>query len=348
MNLGFAISSIVQTDPKMMTIHFGGTSGRRIRENYLTILGEAAQGEHANTVRASHIFQTLKEPHCRSYTFSSDLGLLSATQFTQPALIFMEVARFADIQARGLVPHHAAFAGHSLGEYGALFSLGGGFMNIEKLASITFVRGLTMQLVVERDEVSGRSEFSMCAINPSKVNEKGLFDESALELLVAAISAESGWLLEVVNYNIANIQYVCAGHVRALACITNVINQIIADPNGGEVLLDTEKLKGLVSSNVSRVRVMLEPIEYKRGPASIPLNQIDVPFHSSFLATGIDTYRRFLRRQIQCKDIVIEALVGKWIPNITGKRFGISKSDFEDMFGVTGSDRLRQILDQWE
>jgi len=39
------------------------------------------------------------------------------------------------------------------------------------------------------------------------------FDEGTLKLTVQVIGLETGWLLEIVNYNIANSQYVCAGEV---------------------------------------------------------------------------------------------------------------------------------------
>lgn len=336
-----------------MTIHFGGASGRRIRANYLSILNDAARGEHAASVRASTMFQVLSAPRCSSYTFRSHLGLLSATQFTQPALTIMEVARFADLKAKGLVPPtkggDVQFAGHSLGEYGALASLGGeNFMPVEKLAAITFVRGLTMQMAVARDERSGRSDFSMCAINPSKVSKgKDRFDEQALKRVVEAIVSESGWLLEVVNYNIAGMQYICAGHVRALACVTAVLNAFIADGEVPKTWADESRLKELVAAHVAQVNAMPEPVDYERGSATVPLKQIDVPFHSSYLAGGVDTYRRFLRGKIRQEDMDVAALVGRWIPNITGRPFGISKQHFEDMYDVTGSEKLRQILDDW-
>ena len=355
---GFAISTVVRDDPKEMTVQFGGQSGRRIRANYLAILNEAAQGEHAACVRASHMFQALSAPRCPSYTFRSELGLLSATQFTQPALTLSEAARFADLQARGVVPTGPGsggggggvrFAGHSLGEYGALAALGGGLMPVEKLAAITFVRGLTMQLAVARDAASGRSAFSMCAVNPSKVGRG--FDEAALERVVAAVAAHSpGWLLEVVNYNVRDMQYICAGHTRALACLTAVLGGFGAA--AGDAVApwrdDDAALEDMVRARVDEALVLAEPWEYERGPATVPLRLIDVPFHSSFLAGGIETYRRFLRSQLRREEVSVEALVGRWIPNVTGRAFGVSRAHVEDMYRVTGSDRLGEILGNWD
>ncbi|EOD49993.1 putative fatty acid synthase subunit beta dehydratase protein [Neofusicoccum parvum UCRNP2] len=352
-NYGFRITTIVQDDPQELTIHFGGPKGRRVRENYLSILRDAASSPHRGAfVRASEMYQALHAPRCTSYTFRSHLGLLSATHFTQPALTLMEVARFADLRARGLVAEGAgsglSFAGHSLGEYGALAALGGSLMRVESLAAITFVRGLTMQTAVTRS-ATGRSAYSMCAVNPSKVCARRSFGERALADVVAAVGEASGadpWLLEIVNYNIRELQYICAGDVRALAALTEVLNAFVRDREA-RPWLDRERLVGEVRRCVERVRAMPQPVDYERGPATVPLKQIDVPFHSSFLAGGVDSYRRFLQKHIKRADIAPERLVGKWIPNVTGVPFGVSRAHFEEMHRVTNSPRLRDILDNW-
>lgn len=349
---GFRITTIIQDDPRELTIHFGGLNGRRIRENYRSTLRDAAASPHRGAfIRASQMYQALHAPRCTSYTFHSHLGLLSATQFTQPALTIMEVARFADLRARGLIAdddERLSFAGHSLGEYGALAALGGGFMPVETLAAITFVRGLTMQMAVARD-ASGRSAYSMCAVNPSKVCSRRSFSETSLRDVVAAIEDACGreWLLEIVNYNIKDQQYICAGDVRALASLTDILNHFVRD---GEprAWRDPLHLVRVVRQRVERVRALPLPVDYERGPATVPLKQIDVPFHSSFLAGGVDTYRRFLQKHIKRADMVPERLEGKWIPNVTGVPFGVSREHFEDMYRVTNSPRLRDVLENWE
>lgn len=52
-------------------------------------------------------------------------------------------------------------------------------MPIESLVSVVFYRGLTMQVAVERD-AAGRSNYSMCAVNPSRISKT--FNEEALQL----------------------------------------------------------------------------------------------------------------------------------------------------------------------
>lgn len=78
-----------------------------------------------------------------------------------------------------------------------------------------------MSMAVEHDGTTGRSVYSMCTVNPSKV--QGRFDEDSLHSVDRAISRQSGWLFEVANYNVADMQYICAGHVRALAALTEVL-----------------------------------------------------------------------------------------------------------------------------
>lgn len=175
-------------------------------------------------VRHERMFKDINEK-TQSYTFRSVTGLLSATQFTQPALTLMELAIFADLRSKGLVSERSYFAGHSLGEYSALVAVAD-VMPIENLASVVFYRGLTMQSCVKRDE-KGRSDYSMLSVDPSRVSAGELkhgtfsepcllfivFTEMQLSHIVKYISETSGLLLEIVNYNIAQQQYVCAGHV---------------------------------------------------------------------------------------------------------------------------------------
>ena len=120
------------------------------------------------TVVTEPIIKTLSSDSI-SYTFSDQRGLLYSTQFAQPALTIMEMASFEDAKSKGLVQKQAAFAGHSLGEYSALAAIGE-IMPMESLVSLVFYRGLTMQVAVERDD-RGRTEFSMVAVNPSRVGK---------------------------------------------------------------------------------------------------------------------------------------------------------------------------------
>ncbi|KAF5649396.1 fatty acid synthase subunit beta [Fusarium sp. NRRL 52700] len=203
---GFRITDIVRHDPSSLTVHFGGVHGRRVRSNYMALTYERVGLD--GQIIEDKLFPTINE-YTTKYVFTSDSGLLSSTQFTQPALGLMELAIMADLEARQLIPANVTFAGHSLGEYSALMAVGS-IMSLEVFISTVFYRGLVMQSTVTYDH-HGRSKYAMCAVDPTRVSPD--FDGHKLGLLVAQIATEGQWLLEVVNYNVVDSQYVCAGEV---------------------------------------------------------------------------------------------------------------------------------------
>ncbi|KAF1774831.1 HotDog domain [Phytophthora cactorum] len=142
-----------------------------------------------------------------SYSFSASGGLLFATQFSQPALVLLENAMFSEIEAAQLIPDDAYFAGHSLGEYAGLIAFAGA-LTVEALMDLVFLRGMIMQKSVKRD-VEGRSDYGMVATNPTRVGPD--FTEEVMHKIVDGIEAASGKLLQVVNFNIQQRQYVVAG-----------------------------------------------------------------------------------------------------------------------------------------
>ncbi len=109
--LGFKITDIVKNDPKTLTVYFRGPKGRAIQRNYMDLVYESTDA-CGNPVQKP-LFPSIHE-NTESYTYHSDLGLLSAAQFTQPAIIIMEMAIVADLRARQLISPTSAFAGHSL------------------------------------------------------------------------------------------------------------------------------------------------------------------------------------------------------------------------------------------
>ena len=345
---GFAITNIVKNNPKELTIHFGGPRGKAIRENYMSMTFESVNAD--GSIKSEKIFKEVNE-NTTSYTYRSPTGLLSATQFTQPALTLMEKASFEDMRSKGLVQRDSSFAGHSLGEYSALAALAE-VMPIESLVSVVFYRGLTMQVAVERD-ATGRSNYSMCAVNPSRINKS--FNEQALQYVVENIAEETKWLLEIVNYNVANMQYVCAGDLRALDCLTNVTNFLKAQKVDIQSLMETlsiEDVKGrlveIIRECAAQTTAKPQPIDLQRGFATIPLKGIDVPFHSTFLRSGVKPFRSFLLKKINKTTIDPSKLVGKYIPNVTAKPFALTKEYFEEVYKLTNSPRIGNVLANWE
>ncbi|KAH8900072.1 beta subunit of fatty acid synthase [Thozetella sp. PMI_491] len=345
---GFAITNIVRNNPKELTIHFGGPRGKQIRQNYMAMTFETVAAD--GSIKSERIFNEITE-RTTSYTYRSPTGLLSATQFTQPALTLMEKASFEDMKAKGLVPRDSTFAGHSLGEYSALAALAD-VMPIESLVSVVFYRGLTMQVAVERD-ASGRSNYSMCAVNPSRISKT--FNEDALRFVVSNIAETTGWLLEIVNYNIANMQYVCAGDLRALDTLTEVTNYLKAMKLDIKQMMEEfspdmvkEKLIEIIQGCAARTEEKPKPLELQRGFATIPLRGIDVPFHSTFLRSGVKPFRSFLLKKINKTTIDPAKLIGKYIPNVTAKPFALTREYFEDVYRLTNSPKIGNILANWE
>ena len=91
-----------------------------------------------------------------------------------------------------------------------------------------------------------------------------------------------------------------------------------------------------------------QPIELERGLAIIPLKGIDVPFHSTFLRSGVKPFRSFLLKKINRTTIDPGKLVGKYIPNVTAKPFAITKEYFEEVYKLTNSPRIGSVLANWD
>jgi fatty acid synthase subunit beta len=362
-SIGFAISDIVKRNPKELTVHFGGRRGARIRETYLRM-----------TYNRQKIFKGVTEASS-SYTFSHPNGLLFATQFAQPALTIMEKAIFEDMRSKGLVSEDSIFAGHSLGEYSALSSIPD-MIPLEKLVSIVFFRGLVMHSTVSRDE-TGHSNYGMMAVNCLRVSKCKwpetqppllaypsiltsyyvAFTEATLKRVVQAISRETGGLLEIVNFNVEMLQYVCAGELALLDCLGSVCNAIKnASAEDQKLLLEASSDgNGVSSAMLDLIRICADkvaakprPLKVERGVATIPIAGIDVPFHSSFLRTGLEAFREVLLRNIHPEDVDPQRLIGKYVPNLTAEPFDISRESFQRMYELTKSDRIKEVLDNWE
>ena len=332
---GVSIIDIVRNDPKNLTVYFGGARGRKIRDNYLAMTTERAAKD--GRVVEEPVIETLT-PTSQSHTFSDPRGLLYSTQFAQPALVLMEMATLIDLESKGLIQDRAMYAGHSLGEYSALGALAH-VMSLESLINLVFYRGLTMQVAIERDE-EGRTAFSMMAVNPSRVNKS--FSQNSLKAIVKKISQETESLLEIVNFNVHGRQYVCAGHLRALWTMTQVLNNIASAMSTNT--LDKAALAELVREKAEIARELAQPIDLEQGTATTPLRGIDVPFHSTDLRKGIPAYRRYLESKILEENIHLEKL-NAFIPNVTAKPFSTDKEYVEEVARITESESLRDLLD---
>jgi len=362
---GFSIVNIVKNNPKELTIHFGGIKGQAIRQRYMDLTYDTV--DENGQVKTKPLFIDI-DLYTTSYTFSHPQGLLFATQYTQIALVVTEKAAFDDMKSKGLIDSNAAFAGHSLGEYSALAAIAD-VLPISSLADVVFFRGITMQRAVQRD-AEGKSQYAMMAANPSRVGKT--FSESALREIVDAISKQKSILLQIVNLNVANQQYVCAGELRALATLTNVLNMLKAQK------IDLEKLSKMMSVEDLKDKLM-EIIDgcwdmavekekndgsviLERGFATIPLPGIDVPFHSRYLWPGVMAFRNYLIKKIDVLQLNPDRLIGKYIPNLmwvlcclsfgtdlsSAEPFEVSRAYVQKIFDETSSPRMEVIIKGWE
>lgn len=104
----------------------------------------------------------------------------------------------------------------------------------------------------------------------------------------------------------------------------------------------------IIHECVKQTEAKPKPIVLERGFATIPLRGIDVPFHSTFLRSGVKPFRSFLLKKINKTTIDPSKLIGKYIPNVTARPFEITKEYFEDVYKLTGSPRIANVLANWD
>ncbi|TPX39930.1 hypothetical protein SeMB42_g06180 [Synchytrium endobioticum] len=349
---GVSILDIVKNNPKSKTIYFGGQKGSRIRTQYMSMMYDVL-GTNGKIV-SRPLFPDITASSS-SFTFTHPTGLLSATQFTQPALVLMEIASFQDMKANGLVQQDCPFAGHSLGEYAALASVGQ-VLTVESLVDVVFYRGMTMQVAVPRHP-DGRSDYGMVAVNPLRVGPT--MGEQALQFVISAVGRRLGLLLEIVNFNVENFQYVIAGELTCLDTLRLVLNKIKTMNLNFIELAKTRSVKEIESILNEIVDDCLAEsrhrkadgngmISQERGIATIPLAGIDVPFHSSFLLNGVVPFREILRKKLEPQFINVSLLSHKYIPNLTARPFELSRSYFQEVYDQTHSAMLKRVLENWK
>ncbi|KAJ2472954.1 fatty acid synthase alpha subunit Lsd1 [Coemansia sp. RSA 2322] len=327
---GVPFLDIMRHNPRELTVYFGGPGGDEIRRNYMEL-----QRPTHDSDKLVPLFPEIT-PESFHYTYRSPTGLLNATQFAQPAIILYDVAMGNELRARGLLDDAALLAGHSLGEYGALATHG--VMTLEDMIYITFVRGMTMQSTVPRG-ADQRSDFALVAVNPSRVHRS--FDEAALALVIDQISQARPGLLEIVNYNVRGFQYVVAGTRRQLALLAGVLDAV---SQRGLSVNASAKSKALVAQLIAECPC---GEEVERSRATIPIPGIDVPFHSSHLLPGADSFRSCILRSVRVTDFDCARLANRYIPNLTAKPFAVTPEYFRMLYEMTGSPAAAHELSRW-
>ncbi len=188
------------------------------------------------------------------------------------------------------------------------------------------------------------------------------FSESALRQLVEHIQAQTSFFIEIVNLNIRNRQYVCAGDLRALDLLQRMCDDIkkravfsqqygaMGSEHLQQVLARvtiTGTQGGQGAGNLYAGKLP-QQVQLKRGVATVPLVGVDVPFHSSLLRPRMNAFRRVLQESLNLDRVSPQRLVGKYIPNITGSPFAISREYFESVYQITKSETLKTVLDNWD
>lgn len=330
---GFSLSDIVKRNPTTLTVNFSSRQGARVRGTYLeaqSVLEECDPADQRVLFEGLHA-------KSRSFTFRHEEGMLSMTQFAQPAILVLERAAYEHLKSLGRVPRNASFAGHSLGEFAALGCMTE-VWTLQAALKTVFIRGTLMQMAVPRD-ARGRSGFGMAAVDPSRIG-KG-FTETSLRDLVNAISRRTGFVLEMVNLNIRGKQYVCAGDKRCLDILRVVTDTLQASAS---IVNFTESCAQLIEDHAAQAASRLAiDVTLKRGKALVPLPGIDVPFHSSTMSSMAKLFRRTLVGAVDREKVRTEDLVGKWIPNVTGKPFATDKAYLDLVIQLTGSSKLTTL-----
>lgn len=153
------------------------------------------------------------------------------------------------------------------------------------------------------------------------------------------IAKHTGLLLEMVNFNVQGHQYVCAGDKRCLDLLRKVTDELHHNPSR----LDQESIRQLVVQHAQGMPASANDMVLSRGKATVPLNGIDVPFHSSLLAPMREHFRRTLTQGISKDEVKPEALVGTWIPNVTGKPFALDAEYLKLVAGLEGAGRIKAL-----
>lgn len=138
-------------------------------------------------------------------------------------------------------------------------------------------------------------------------------------------------------------------------CLANVLNILKAQKIDIQALMQSMSLEDVRAHLVEIIQecrkqteAKPQPVQLERGFATIPLRGIDVPFHSTFLRSGVKPFRSFLLKKINKTTIDPSKLIGKYIPNVTARPFEITKEYFEDVHRLTGSPKIANILANWD
>lgn len=261
-------------------------------------------------VRDNPTVVAVREPSGATVLHRHPVGVLHLTQFTQVAMAALAMAQVAEMRADGVFDEDAVVAGHSVGEYNALASIGG-VLPLEVVVELVFRRGQAMHHLVPRD-AAGRSDYRLGVVRPHQVG----MDHAEVEALVIEIRERLGATLEIVNFNLRGKQYAVAGTHETLAALEDALD-------------------------ARRSATSKDPFLYVPG--------IDVPFHSSVLRDGVAEFRAHLDEGLPAS-IDPALLVGRYVPNLVPRPFSLARDFVEevrDHVGPCGLDRVLADFGTW-
>lgn len=86
----------------------------------------------------------------------------------------------------------------------------------------------------------------------------------------------------------------------------------------------------------------------RKTTCTTPLTNIDVPFHSSFLRSGVPAFRQMLYSKLSMDSMMPERLVGRYVPNLTARPLSLGREYVRHVFEITGSPVLGHLLGEGE
>ena len=165
----------------------------------------------------------------------------------------------------------------------------------------------------------------------------------------------AGKLVQVVNYNIEQAQYAVAGHLVGLHALGSVLDTIYKQTPAAIEAQGPAALEAIVAKAVTAALALEaaaaktgDKMKLTRGRSTIPLNGIDVPFHSRFLRGGVPVFRETLHIKIpmeMARRGIREKLIGRYIPNVVAAVFSLTKAYTQLVFDATDSPVLKEFLD---
>jgi fatty acid synthase subunit beta len=130
--------------------------------------------------------------------------------------------------------------------------------------------------------------------------------------------------------------------LRALYTLSSVLDAL--STHRLPEITPTSDITQLIHTHLATA-LKLHAIDLDRGVATIPLKGIDIPFHSTRLRGEIDNYRQYLTEKLSRESIEPGQMIGKFIPNVMGKPFDVTKAYVQEVATVTGSSVLKRLVE---